>query len=155
MEKRDILNYEGIKIGNLELPVGTSEEVWAEKLSTYLIPPLSPQEIQSSMLKQTIKQRKEYAENMLERFKKRNIENGINGLKSQWLHHRMRALEVNFMGVPMVLDILNMAVSGDIETACIALLHSVPDDGTLPQHFYTEDVRQWLISDMKNYLGWV
>lgn len=40
MEKRDILNYLGEKIGELELPIGTSEEIWQAKLALYAIPPI-------------------------------------------------------------------------------------------------------------------
>lgn len=40
MEKRDILDYLGNKIGELELPVGTSESVWQEKLAVYALPPV-------------------------------------------------------------------------------------------------------------------
>jgi hypothetical protein len=39
MEKRDILNYLGEKVGEMEMPEGTSEDVWAEKLAPYLLPP--------------------------------------------------------------------------------------------------------------------
>lgn len=39
MEKRDILDYQGNKIGELELPAGTSEEVWQDKLDKYKVPP--------------------------------------------------------------------------------------------------------------------
>lgn len=35
MAKRDILNYLGQKIGELELPNGTSEETWQAKLAMY------------------------------------------------------------------------------------------------------------------------
>lgn len=37
--KRDILNYLNVKIGELELPEGTSEEVWEQKLAVYAEPP--------------------------------------------------------------------------------------------------------------------
>lgn len=40
MPIRDILNHLGEKIGDLELPEGTSEEVWAEKLAPYAIAPV-------------------------------------------------------------------------------------------------------------------
>lgn len=36
---RDILNYQGTVIGQLELPDDTSEQVWTEKLSVYALPP--------------------------------------------------------------------------------------------------------------------
>lgn len=39
MEKRNILDYQGNKIGEMELPSGTSEAVWTLKLSMYSLPP--------------------------------------------------------------------------------------------------------------------
>lgn len=152
--KRDILNYLGNKIGELELPDGTSEEAWSKALSPYLVAPPTTEEMAASSLKFTIKERKVWAEEMMERFKQRNISAGINAPQSLWLHHRMRSLEINFMGIPMTQDILNMAVSGDIETATLALLYSTPDDGSQPFHWYTASTRQWLIDEMKGYLGW-
>ena len=40
MEKRDILDWQDQKIGELELPSGTSEEIWQEKLAKYKVPPV-------------------------------------------------------------------------------------------------------------------
>lgn len=40
MEKRDILDYLGNKIGELELPEGTEESIWIKKLSLYSQPPI-------------------------------------------------------------------------------------------------------------------
>ena len=37
--KRDILNHLGQKIGELELPDDTAEQVWAERLALYAVPP--------------------------------------------------------------------------------------------------------------------
>lgn len=39
MEKRDILDYQGIKVGEMELPSGTSEETWQSQLAMYSRPP--------------------------------------------------------------------------------------------------------------------
>jgi hypothetical protein len=39
MEKRDILNHLGEKIGDMELPTGTPEQVWEAKLSPFAAPP--------------------------------------------------------------------------------------------------------------------
>lgn len=55
--KRDILNFDGQKIGELELPDDTPEEVWSKKLATYAqsvlpaIPPISPRQIRLQLLK--------------------------------------------------------------------------------------------------------
>jgi hypothetical protein len=40
MEKRDILDYQGIKVGEMELPSGTSEETWQFQLAMYSRPPI-------------------------------------------------------------------------------------------------------------------
>jgi hypothetical protein len=40
MTKRDIYNYDGVKVGELELPNETTEEQWAEKLAAYASPPI-------------------------------------------------------------------------------------------------------------------
>lgn len=54
---RDILNYLGEKIGELDLPDNTPEEVWVEKLSVYAIVPevqkvlsVSPRQMRSALL---------------------------------------------------------------------------------------------------------
>jgi hypothetical protein len=40
---RDILNYQGTKIGELEFPDGTSESVWTSKLAEYAKAPAVPE----------------------------------------------------------------------------------------------------------------
>ena len=54
MEKRNILNYLGQKIGELELPANTSEETWQTKLAPFAIPPRAviPKEIVQSKILQ-------------------------------------------------------------------------------------------------------
>lgn len=54
---RDILNYLGEKIGELELPDDTSEDIWQEKLSKYTLPPqntvikeVSPRQLRSALV---------------------------------------------------------------------------------------------------------
>jgi hypothetical protein len=41
--KRNILNYQGTKIGELELPDGTPESVWQAKLAPYVVAPAPAQ----------------------------------------------------------------------------------------------------------------
>ena len=151
MEKRDCLNYLGQKVGELELPEGTSEEIWAEKLSKYAVAPVDPAQ---ESLKLSIKQRREYADDLIERLKFKNISEGINALQAMCMHHKMRALSVTFYGVPMTLDILNMVVSGDIEVACLSLMNCTPDDMSQPFHWLNQDRVNWIVADMKQYLGW-
>lgn len=151
---RPILNYLGETIGELELPDDTPEETWTEKLALFAIAPPTSGELQASFVAHTIKERKEYADGLIERFKARNISQGINALQGMWMHHRMRANEITFMGVPFTIDVLNLVISGDIEIACLVLLNTTPDDDSLPYHWLTSDRVNWLIADMKGYLGW-
>lgn len=152
--KRMAYDYQGNEVGELDLPDSTSEDVWQARLAIYSAAPPSLEAIQDKILSISIKDRKQWAEEMLERFKKRNIITGINGAQALWLHHRMRALEINFSGIPMTLDILNMAISGDVETACLAIIYSTPDDGTAPYHFFDQAAKDWLVAEMKSFLGW-
>lgn len=156
MGTRDALNYLGVKVGEVSEPDGVtfSEEQWAAKLAIYAIAPPSPSEVQASYLRNTIKARKEYAEDLLERLKQRNIGEGINALQGLWMHHRMRALPITFMGLSMTQDVMNMAVSGDIEIACLTLMNAAADDMTQPYHWWSQARIDWLIADMKSYLGW-
>lgn len=152
--KRDILNHLNEKIGELELPDDTSEEVWSAKLAPYAKEPPSTQEQLDSRLQYTIEQRIQWAKEMLQRFKKRNIGLGINGAQALWLHHRMRALDITYNGISMTQDFINIAAAGDIETACRTLINATPDDGSQEYHWLNEETLQWLIGEMKSYLGW-
>jgi hypothetical protein len=57
MESRDILNHLGQVIGQLELPSGTAEEVWAERLAFFAkapetapIPDVTPRQIRQALV---------------------------------------------------------------------------------------------------------
>lgn len=152
MATRNILDYQGNIVGELTLPDGTSEQIWTEKLAPYAVNPNA--NAQSSYINFTIKHRKEYAEALLERFKARNLGLGINAMQGMWLHHRMRALSFTFYGLPVTIDVLNLAISGDIEIACLSLMNGEVDDGSQPYHFFTAETRDYLVNDMKAYLGW-
>lgn len=54
---RDILDYQGNVIGQLELPDNTSEDVWTQKLAKYnqppvpkFVPDVTPRQIRSALL---------------------------------------------------------------------------------------------------------
>ena len=96
----------------------------------------------------------QFARDLFRQFKQKNKDEGINGLQALWLHHRMRAWNVTFMGVPFVEDVINMGASGDIETACLSLLYGTPDDMSLPYHWLNQERINWLVAEMKAHLGW-
>lgn len=150
--KRDILNYLGVKIGELELPFETTEEQWQERLSAYSVDPSAG--LMQKYITATIKDRRLYADDLIERFKKYNMESGISASQAMWLQHKMRALNVNFYGLPMVIDMMNLIVSGDAEVATLALMNCEVDDMSMPYHFFSAAKRDWLVADLKKYLGW-
>lgn len=51
METRDILNYSGNKVGELSFPDDTSEEIWANALAPYAMPPISAEDMVISKIK--------------------------------------------------------------------------------------------------------
>lgn len=154
MGTRNILDYQGNNIGQMTLPDSTSEQEWTDKLAEYSKQPVTQSEIASSYLSNTIQERKKYAEDLLERFKKKNINEGINALQGMWMHNRMRAASITFYGVPFTIDVMNLAVSGDIEIACLTLMNVTPDDDSMPYHWLNTNRVNWLVTDMKQYLGW-
>lgn len=152
--KRDILNYLGIKIGELELPNETTEDQWIEKLSLYSQPPKTMAEMQKDQIIVTNKQKIAFCEQLIIDLKEKNVSDGINALQALWLHHRLRELDINFYGFPMKVDISNMFLSGDVETACIALMNCTPDDMSTPYHFFSTARRDWVVNKIKEFLGW-
>jgi hypothetical protein len=54
--RRDILDHQGNKIGELDLPDGTPEEIWQSKLSVYAqapsknIPDVTPRQIRQALI---------------------------------------------------------------------------------------------------------
>lgn len=101
-----------------------------------------------------IKERKVYADDLLERFKKQNISEGINVLQGIHMHSKMRAFPITISGLSFTLDIMNMAVSGDIEIACVSLQYGTPDDMSQTYHWLSAARISWLVADMKTFLGW-
>jgi hypothetical protein len=152
--QRNVLDYQGNVIGVLDMPDGTTEEMWEVELSKYSKPPSDPSAVARKFL---IKDRKIFADEMMQRFKDRNITTGLNVVQALWLHHRMRAWEVTlpaqYGGFSYVVDVLNMAVSGDLETAYFAIRFGTLDDMSQPYHCINQSTVDWLKNELKDYLG--
>ena len=151
MQTRNILDFSGNIIGTLELPDGTPESVWQEKLNAFKV---DPAVIASRRLSASVKERKSFAENMLEEFKVLNMSAGINASQGFELQELMAEYKFNFAGKDRQIDIMNLAVSGDIELACLALIYGPTHDMSLPEHWLSAERKSWLILKMKQYLGW-
>lgn len=109
------------------------------------------------VVKISIQERKKFGEQLMEDFKLKNLNEGIQWFQAVHLHARVRAWQVNYPN-PIdgsdVVDIFNMVLSGDIETASLSLLYGVNDEMTLPTHWITNERRLWLINQMRAWLGW-
>jgi hypothetical protein len=106
----------------------------------------------------TVKKRKEYADELIEKLKKKNIAEGINLLQAFHVQQKIRAMVVNFPpqlgGLTFTIDLMNLVVSGDLEVACIALQYTAPDPMTAPYHWMNQDRINWIVAELKKFLGW-
>lgn len=158
---RDILDYQGQVIGQLELPDDTTEEQWAIALAPYAAPPPSPQEQVQQQLEITVQTGKEMAQRVIEKFKQSNLLAFIVQdltqdqmiAKSLWVHHRLRAVSVSLGGVDYVIDLLNLCISGDIETAAVVVQLMQPDDMSQPYHFLSQEVIDTLLGLICDEIG--
>jgi len=144
---RDILNHLGEKIGEMDLPDDTSEEVWQQKLAFYAKAPPSEQEQLLEMLSRTVSRSREIADEIIEEFKRSNLQyfaqnnipNDLAIMISIHVHHRLRAVQITVGGLPFTIDLMNLVVSGDLETAWVVLGLMEPDDMSMPFHFLSAD----------------
>jgi hypothetical protein len=97
-----------------------------------------------------------------------NQEQGMNLAQSLWAHHRIRALEIvvtqdlansmsvftPLVGQTIVIDALNLVISGDVETAYFVFAAATPDDGTQAYHALTSEFMGFMRNQIGIYLGW-
>jgi hypothetical protein len=157
MAIRDALNHLGQKVGEVQMPDETTEAQWLIALAPYLVPPQTEQQKLALKLARTVDQGRKAADAIIDAFKKDNlasfVEQGLADeviiMKSCWLHHRFRAVDYTIGGIPMVCDLMNLCITGDLETAYTVLSLMEPDDMTQPYHFFS----QAKIDQMKALVG--
>lgn len=98
--------------------------------------------------------KKKFAQDLLIEFKQLNLDAGINSVQAIWLHHRSRNLDVVVGGVAMTVDIMNMAIVGDVEAAYVALDYCTPDDMTQSHHWFNQERVDWLKTKIAIFMGW-
>lgn len=116
--------------------------------------------------------RQEFGENLMLAFKQKNISEGMQWFQAIHLHSRIKDVIVTYPtpeqfphpayaavgaligGQTKNVDIFNMIKGGDIETAYFSLLYTTNDPMTSPEHWITEERRQWLLEQMRVWLGW-
>lgn len=104
----------------------------------------------------TVKENKEFADRLMQKIKEKNISDGLASIdQAAWVHHRMRKVPYQLSVLVFVdLDILNLVVAGDIETAEFALSQMTPDNMTQPYHWLNQERIDWIRNEIRTYLGW-
>lgn len=146
---RDAFDYLGNKVSTLSEPDGVtwSESEWERKLAVFARPPLSGEEQLNEMLIRSVSQSRVWADEIIEEFKRENlayfvqnaISNDVAILISLHVHHRMRAITIEVSGLTFTIDLLNLVISGDLETAFAVLSYMEPDDMSMPFHWFTQE----------------
>lgn len=109
--------------------------------------------------------RRSFGSKLMLAFKQKNVSEGIQWYQAIHLHGRIRNWRVNMPqallaamgGLPdpgISVDLVNIIVAGDIETASLALTYGEADDMTSPFHWASQDRIDWLNTQMKTWLGW-
>lgn len=122
--------------------------------------------LSNSSYRADLEARRKFGSDVMLAFKQKNISEGIQWYQAQWLHSRMREWQINMPpallaamgGVPdpvIKVDLVNIIVAGDIETASLALTYGVPDDMTSPFHWASAERLAWMNTQLKTWLGWV
>lgn len=103
--------------------------------------------------------RRDFGLRLMLAFKQKNVSEGIQWHQAVHMHARLREWTVN-MPAPLgggteTVDLLNMILSGDIETACLSAMYGEADPMTGPRDWISQDRLDWCVSEMKKFLGWV
>jgi len=109
------------------------------------------------IVSKTVVENKKFADNLMERLKNKNLIEGLSSIdQAAWVHHRLRKMDYTLSDETTVtqLDIMNLVVSGDVETAEHALGQMTPDDMTEPYHWLTQERIDWIRNEIRTYLGW-
>lgn len=111
-----------------------------------------------------------FSQNLMAKLKLENRAAGVNLAQGLWVHHRLRALELNvteelaqmlpgsglsdLVGVTVTVDLLNLVIPGDLECAYAALLSCIPDDGSKEYHWLTQERINRIRHEIGVFLGW-
>jgi hypothetical protein len=102
--------------------------------------------------------RKDFGARLMLAFKQKNISESIQWYQAIHLHHRLRDWKVTFPealgGIEKRVDIINMIYAGDIETATLSAIYGEADPMTSPEHWLSQERLNWVVAQMKAWLGW-
>lgn len=111
----------------------------------------------SIVIENTVVANKQFADSMMQEMKEKNLLEGLSSIdQAAWVHHKLRKVDYTLSDETTIvqIDILNLVVSGDIETAEHALGQMPPDDMTESYHWLTQARIDWIRNEIRTYLGW-
>lgn len=127
---RDILNYLGEVVGQLELPDDTPEEVWAEKLSSYAQPPTSVEVLTI----QSVLDAMDFGKLIIAEFGARNVLAGATPEQMLLCAQKLQAVQA-------------LLLAGAV-TPALYLMELIEPDALI-----SEEIKQEFIAKLKSYLG--
>lgn len=105
----------------------------------------------------TVRENKEFADDMMQRMKEKNLLEGLSTIdQAAWVHHRLRLVDYVLSDnvTQTKIDVMNLVISGDIETAEHVLGQMVPDDMSEVYHWWTQARIDWVRNEIRTFLGW-
>ncbi len=111
---------------------------------------------------------KAWADGLMEDVKTLKILNNVGVSGGLWVHHRFRAITYTvdaghvsafpplapLLGVTITTDLINLIVTGDVESAYGVLVCTVPDDMTQPYHCVSQALLDYIKGRIAQFLGW-
>lgn len=95
----------------------------------------------------------DFSKSLAAEFKQKNKDEEINIMQAMWVNHRFRAWTYTYNLVTYTVSIQQALISGDVQTAYVALISGTPDSMLLPYHWLNQDRIDWLANQMKAHLG--
>lgn len=116
----------------------------------------------------TIEQNKAFANQLISDVKGLNIISGAGVAQGLWAHKRFANLTITFtqahadtfaplqplVGLTLDIDLINLIVTGDCESAYGVFCCIEPDDMTQPYHCITQQLIDYVKMRIATYLGW-
>lgn len=149
-----VTDFEGLvkEGGNINVLGASMNESALDALVAAHIPDMTKIYVQN-----TVQENKIFADDMMQRMKEKNLLEGLSTIdQAAWVHHRLRLVDFTLSDNTTIvqIDVMNLVISGDIETAEFVLGQMAPDDMSEPHHWWTQARIDWIRNEIRTYLGW-
>ena len=149
-----IVDYEGLTVE------GDTLSVFGSSMSETELDTLVSSHVPNPVLtwvQKTVYESKVFSDDLMQRMKQKNILEGLDSIdQAAWIHHRLRKTDFTLSDETTVvqIDVMNLVISGDMETAEFVLGQMVPDDMTEAYHWLNQERIDWIRNEIRTYLGW-